>query len=183
MPDLHLDLLDRVSIASPCSAQWEDMSGDDVTRHCASCNLDVHNLSAMTRAEANAFLQSHTDGRICARFYRRLDGTVITQDCPVGIAGMRARMARTAGRVAAALVLLIGGGVLADQSSRGPFGRLRLRTVQPIQLLAEKLFPAAPNLGPMPRRKFRGFLGGASILALPPLPSSSGPAGFPEHRA
>ena len=26
-----------------------------------------------------------TQGRLCVRFYRRADGTVLTQDCPVGL--------------------------------------------------------------------------------------------------
>jgi hypothetical protein len=176
MAEIHLDLLDRVSIASPCPARWEDMSGDDVTRHCASCNLDVHNLSAMRRAEANAFLLSHTGGRVCARLYRRLDGTIITQDCPVGLAGVRARMVRAAGRAAAALVLLIGGGVLADQSARTPFGKLRLRTVEPIRQLTEALFPAAPNLGPMPTRWSTCTAGSIAILPATPAPSTARPA-------
>jgi hypothetical protein len=104
----------------------------------------------MTRTDAIVFLQSHAEGRLCARIYRRSDGTVLTSDCPVGVAAIRARAVQAAGRAAAALVLLIGGGVLADQASRTPFGRMRLRAVQPIRLLAEQLFPAAPNLGRIP---------------------------------
>lgn len=106
--DIHLSLLDRVQIASPCPAKWEDMAGDDMTRHCSQCDLDVHNLSAMTREQAEAFLRSHLDGgRVCGRVYRRSDGTILTRDCPVGLAAIRARARRTFGRVAAALAALV----------------------------------------------------------------------------
>ncbi|HZW05892.1 MAG TPA: hypothetical protein VFF65_02120 [Phycisphaerales bacterium] len=105
---VSLPLLDRVQIAAPCHARWEDMTGDERTRHCAECRLDVHNLSAMTRTEAEAFLRERLGGeggRLCARIYRRADGTVLTADCPVGLAALRARARRGALRVAAALGL------------------------------------------------------------------------------
>lgn len=109
---ISLPLLDRLQIASPCSAKWEEMSGDERTRHCAQCNLSVHNLSGMRRVEAEAFLQTHLEadgqrpgGRVCTRFYRRADGTILTADCPVGLAAVRARARRTVARAAAAIGL------------------------------------------------------------------------------
>ena len=73
-----------IRIASPCTANWYRMAGDDRVRHCAQCNLDVFNLSAMTPAEISALLERR-EGRICARFYQRKDGTMLTQNCPVGM--------------------------------------------------------------------------------------------------
>ena len=51
-----LPLLERVSIASPCTARWEDMRGDERRRHCGSCRLQVYNLSGMSRADAEALV-------------------------------------------------------------------------------------------------------------------------------
>lgn len=85
--------LDLIQIASPCTANWNDMAGDERTRHCSQCNLHVFNLSDMTREEAAAFLAERT-GRTCVRMFKRTDGTVLTQDCPVGIAAVRARLVR-----------------------------------------------------------------------------------------
>jgi hypothetical protein len=79
----RLPLLDRIQVASPCSEGWEDMSGNERRRFCGKCQKHVYNLSAMTSDEAEA-LVFETEGRICVRFYRRADGTVLTQDCPVG---------------------------------------------------------------------------------------------------
>jgi hypothetical protein len=75
--------LDSVRIASPCKADWNEMAGDDRVRFCGTCAKNVYNLSAMTREEAERLLVQ-TEGRVCARLYRRTDGTVLTTDCPVG---------------------------------------------------------------------------------------------------
>ncbi|HQY63795.1 MAG: hypothetical protein IPF92_30525 [Myxococcales bacterium] len=99
----HLPLLDQVRVASPCNARWEDMTGDDKTRFCGKCEKNVYNLSAMTRDEAE-LLVLEREGQLCARFYRRADGTMITQDCPVGVRRKRLRLVG---------VLAIGGGMAA----------------------------------------------------------------------
>jgi hypothetical protein len=95
--------LDRIRIASPCPITWEQMSGNDSVRFCNHCRLNVYNLSTLSKAEAEALVAS-TEGRLCARLYRRSDGTVLTKDCPVGLQALRRRMARTA----AAVFALIG---------------------------------------------------------------------------
>lgn len=97
--------LDRIRIASPCPITWEQMSGDDSVRSCNRCQLNVYNLSSLSRAEAEALLAS-TEGRLCARVYRRSDGTVLTKDCPVGLQALRRRMARTAAAVFALIPTL-----------------------------------------------------------------------------
>lgn len=78
-------VLDRLSIASPCSADWNQMVGDERRRFCGQCRLHVHDLSRMTRDEAQSLLQQAGQGRVCVRFYRRADGKVLTRDCPVGL--------------------------------------------------------------------------------------------------
>ncbi|MBK6465306.1 MAG: hypothetical protein IPF92_30530 [Myxococcales bacterium] len=87
----RLPMLDAVSIASPCSARWEGMVGDDRARFCGKCEKNVYNLSALTRDEAEAVLRAK-EGELCVRLYRREDGTVLTQDCPVGVRRKRMRV-------------------------------------------------------------------------------------------
>jgi hypothetical protein len=89
----HTNPLDKVQIAAPCSAVWNEMHGDDRKRYCSECKLNVYNLSAMTRREAENFL-INSEGRICVKFYRRSDGTVLTQDCPVGWKIVKRRMSK-----------------------------------------------------------------------------------------
>lgn len=105
---VHLDILD---IPNPCTEDWSRMSGDERSRFCGTCKNHVYNLSAMTREEAEALL-SHSDGRVCVRFYRRADGTVVTADCtPERFAAAR-RRARRALVFAAAMVTTTIGTVL-----------------------------------------------------------------------
>ncbi len=107
------DFLDRMRIASPCNVGWENMTGDDRTRFCDQCSLHVYNISAMTRDEV-AVLVKNTEGRICARLYRRADGTVLTRDCPVGLRALRRRVAKVAGAALTAVLSLCA--VAAGQS-------------------------------------------------------------------
>ena len=97
------DLLDRIRIASPCAASWESMSGSQRARFCSQCSLHVYDISQLTRREALDLI-ARTEGRLCARIYRRADGTVLTRDCPVGLRALRRRMARVAGASLAAVL-------------------------------------------------------------------------------
>ncbi len=97
------DFLERMRIASPCDVSWERMTGDDKARFCRQCNLHVYNISEMTKTQVES-LVADTEGRICARLYRRADGTVLTKDCPVGLRALKKRVARIAG---AALTMLL----------------------------------------------------------------------------
>ncbi len=82
--------LNDIKIASPCPADWNEMYGDGRKRFCGDCKLNVYNLSGMTRDEAEALVMN-AEGRLCVRFYKRADGSVITQDCPVGWAKVKQR--------------------------------------------------------------------------------------------
>lgn len=80
----QLKVLNDVDVASPCSADWDGMEGDEKVRYCGECRLHVFNLSAMDLEEAAEKVSQATD-RLCVRFFRRHDGTILTQDCPVGV--------------------------------------------------------------------------------------------------
>jgi hypothetical protein len=110
-------LLDRVHIAAPCSADWKEMRGDERVRFCGSCSLNVYNLSAMTRREAER-LVVQSEGRLCVRFYRRADGTTLTQNCPVGLRALKRRASRVASAVAAATFSFFAGLGLSPQTKK-----------------------------------------------------------------
>jgi hypothetical protein len=69
------------------------MAGTDRVRFCGQCGLSVYNISGMGHAEAESFIEE-AQGRTCVRFYRRQDGTILTQDCPGGPRRVGARVAR-----------------------------------------------------------------------------------------
>ncbi|MEP6902688.1 MAG: hypothetical protein ABJA66_13130 [Actinomycetota bacterium] len=87
--------LDNIKVASPCPANWNEMYGNERQRFCSECKLNVYNLSDMSRREAENFL-INAEGRVCLKFYRRADGTVITKDCPVGWQAVKRRVSHTA---------------------------------------------------------------------------------------
>lgn len=80
------------------------MDGDERVRHCSQCSRNVYDLSALTRRQAED-LVFEEEGRLCVRFYRRADGTVLTSDCPEG--------ARTWWRRASILIGTLSVGILA----------------------------------------------------------------------
>jgi hypothetical protein len=117
-------VLDDIRVATPCNADWDDMSGDERVRFCGKCEKNVYNLSAMSRLEAEALVRDNEGGRRCVRFFQRPDGTVLTQDCPVGVrnAQWRNRAWRSFSTAAAAAGLafgLFGGRANADLCVKG----------------------------------------------------------------
>ncbi|MCA1635450.1 MAG: hypothetical protein LC802_17610 [Acidobacteria bacterium] len=100
--------LDGVRVAKPCSADWASMAGDERARFCNLCDLHVYNLSGMSRRDAEALI-TNTEGRLCVRFYRREDGTILTRDCPVGLRALRRRVSRIANAVMSAALGFFGG--------------------------------------------------------------------------
>ncbi len=176
-PTIHLDLLSQVRIASPCTARWDEMTGDERTRLCSQCNLCVHNLSAMTHSEAEALVAGAGQASgVCVRLYRRADGTVITQDCPVGFARARAAARKMAARIAAALAFALAGGAAAATTSKSPWaGALRLRALQPFAAITTWLTPSAPPLGPITRNPGSYIMGKVSMPYIPPPPGPPPP--------
>ncbi len=75
MPKIFLN---DISIASPCSADWNSMRGNDQVRFCEHCNLNVHDLSAMSRMRAER-LVSRSNGRLCVRFISDSAGLLMSQ--------------------------------------------------------------------------------------------------------
>ena len=150
-------VLDLIQVASPCSMSWHEMEGDDRVRFCDECSLNVYNLSGMKRAEAEALVTS-TEGRLCVRYHQRADGTVITRDCPIGVAAARRAVARLVGIVAAVCVALVSAAWAIGTGSRSRDGGLEQ---------AEPFRSVARRLAPPPTRFI--VLGGAAVL--PPLPA------------
>ena len=100
--------LKNLKIASPCSMSWDAMAGDERKRFCGECKLNVYNLSGMTKYDAEHLLRT-TEGRLCVRYYQRIDGTILTKDCPVGWAKVKQRLSLAATAAFSLLVSLFAG--------------------------------------------------------------------------
>jgi hypothetical protein len=108
--------LDNLQIAAPCNADWAKMKGDERVRFCDSCEKHVYNLSSLSRVDAERLIAKHEGPPPCVRLYKRRDGTVITNDCPVG------RRRRRLRRIVAASIggTLLAAGAMLSRWRRGP---------------------------------------------------------------
>jgi hypothetical protein len=155
------EILTQIRVASPCNAAWDQMDGDERSRFCRACSKHVYNLSEMSRTEAEALVREK-EGRLCVRFYRRRDGTVLTDNCPVGLRAMRR-----------ALLMQIGfvGSVMAAVPILAPLGRW----LKPESPLWEKepFHTAGLRLGII--KPQRMMIMGAMAAPSQPSPPSPGP--------
>ena len=101
MPD-RLHSLDVIQIKQPCDADWDAMHGDAGRRYCGECELDVHDLSAMRRRDAERLVTGAAKGRVCVMMRRDDDGRVLTLE---GVRRQRRRAARA--RLATVLGLAV----------------------------------------------------------------------------
>ncbi len=123
--------LNHVRVAAPCAADWARMHGNDRVRFCDRCNLNVYNLSAMSLRESEQLIM-RTEDRLCVRFYRRADGTVLTQNCPVGLHALKRRISKIAGAIFAAVTsFFVSTGITMIPRSSAP-------AVQPVPIAVEE---------------------------------------------
>lgn len=148
-------LLSRTRVATPCRAEWAQMVGDDKSRYCGSCQKNVYNLSAMSGKEAAALIREK-EGNLCIRYYQRADGTVMTQDCPVGVAAVKRKITRA---FAAVVVGVASGLMLVAEGFR--FG------ADKPSLVTERLQVWAERIHPTPEPPRPAIAGGISIAPAP----------------
>ena len=71
------NFLNNITIPAPCTADWDSMIGNDQVRFCEHCTLEVHNLSLLTRNQAQR-LVARSKGRLCIRYHHDSTGRPIT---------------------------------------------------------------------------------------------------------
>ena len=154
-----LNSLDDVRVASPCDAAWDAMrpvtdSDGARARFFGSCEKNVYDLSAMTRQDAMDLIERH-EGRCCVRFYQRPDGTVLTEDCPVGVRALLKRAERRTLMAAAAGVGAIAAFVAFLAGQNNPVScqlqtvEQRIESITPPPLPVERVM-GEPMMGGMP---------------------------------
>lgn len=132
MSDADNELLSRLIMTNPCDVPWSSMEGDERSRFCGQCKLNVYNIAQMSSKEAANLIRSSED-RICLRLYRRSDGTVLTDNCPRALKRIRDRVRAT---VAVLLTLVVSLGLLSSAQAQG--------------LVGARLDPGGYSLGPDP---------------------------------
>jgi hypothetical protein len=82
----------------------------------------------MSRQEAEALINK-TEGRLCVRFYRRADGSILTQNCPVGLRAIKRRVSWAAQVVLGMVLSFVSGlGLYIFHLGRKPYPLLDNRT-------------------------------------------------------
>jgi hypothetical protein len=161
------ELLANVKVASPCSARWGHMVGDDRARFCAQCQKHVYNLSNLTADEAAALIRER-EGSLCARFYRRVDGTVLTSDCPIGASQVWVRFRRLLGTAAALMLLGVTVPLIAKSPNRDELPRAKVYRAWDDAILTIKTW-----LGRPPARTM--VMGEICVVPPPSNPPASPP--------
>jgi hypothetical protein len=169
-----LATLDLIQIATPCEASWDEMRGDDRVRFCGQCKLNVYNLTDMPRDEAENLIHER-EGRLCVRFFKRDDGTVLTRDCPVGLRAVRQRLIRSAAALAGLLLAMIGGTAFGSRLSRWLPNSLRT----PSQSLSQWVEPTPDPIACQPPAMMGKMFMGEMALP-PPVPVYTVPIGETE---
>jgi hypothetical protein len=145
--------LSNIKISSPCSQDWDEMIGSERKRFCGECKLNVYNLSGMSRAEAEDLLLN-SEGRLCVRFYKRADGSVLTKDCPVGWQAIKRRVSRTAAAFASLILGVTSGLGFMSAFSQNGNGKTTfphtLTTPTPERLMGAIAMPT-PKTTPTPK--------------------------------
>ena len=114
------------------------MTGTERVRDCSQCSRKVFNISEMSTVEAEEFLKENGDSQ-CLAYYRRKDGTIITDDCPVGLRKIRntlRRLRRAAGFLISTIFSI---GAACAQTPQPTAGAVKINTAeqQPVRTLGE----------------------------------------------
>ncbi len=76
----EIPLLNQVHIEKPCTADWDTMTtiqGGQV-KHCAHCQKNVYNISAMTEQDAEKLLAEMPN--LCVRYAQNDEGKILTEE-------------------------------------------------------------------------------------------------------
>ena len=171
--------LDIISVAEPCTLEWDTMLGSGAVRYCRLCKKNVYDLSDMSRAEAEELVFAH-GGDLCVRFYRRADGTVMTEDCaPTRTERARRASRRALGAVGAAFALGLGAVASLHSFGGSASQTKRAERVEPMSGKFPKPIGEPEEPGPPPPfdevddgETLMGALMDVSELDLPPSDSA-----------
>lgn len=60
-----------------CTEDWSSFSGDDHSRHCDRCDKRVHDLTTMTRREAEGLFERRRAQDLCVRYHHDGQGRIL----------------------------------------------------------------------------------------------------------
>jgi hypothetical protein len=135
--------LEVLKIESPCPADWSRMTGDKRNQFCEHCQKHVHDLTQMTRSEAEELICRNA-GNLCLRFARDQADTVVTLD-------YAAKPLRRGWTLRAATMALIAAcaSTLGISKPAAPLILPATGKIMPVYVLGEMMpFPQPPTTAP-----------------------------------
>ncbi|MDR3615995.1 MAG: hypothetical protein P4L53_20730 [Candidatus Obscuribacterales bacterium] len=163
MEDGTRDIINNLRIASPCPMLWGDMqrTHEEAVRFCGDCHKKVYDVSKMSAKETTMLLQKAevSGASICMQLYRRADGTILTDDCPVGMRRIRDTWRKLRSTAAAFVVFLCSQSLFAqgkDLAAQSKSSSTRPRVPVP----SDSAVPPPP-----PGVRFGGMIPPPPILA------------------
>lgn len=128
-------LLQQLYIAAPCDVPWDSMTGDERKRFCGQCKLNVYNVEKLAPSEVVSLIQENK-GKVCMQLYRRQDGTILTENCPVGLRKLRdkaRRLTKVAATVFTWLALTNGADAQSEKRMEDFYTRGRVEVMGPVE--------------------------------------------------
>ena len=89
------DLLTQLEIKKPCSADWDQMTGNSRIRFCEHCQLSVNDLSSLTLKRVRRLI-AKSKGQLCVRYHRDPAGNPILAQVPEKLNRIGKRVSRVA---------------------------------------------------------------------------------------
>ncbi len=89
------DLSKQLKIKNPCSANWDQMIGNDWVRFCEHCHLTVNDLTPLTPKRVHRLI-ADSKGRLCVRYRVTREGTPILKAVPQQLHQIRKRVSKFA---------------------------------------------------------------------------------------
>lgn len=120
------DLSRQLEVKTPCTANWDQMSGNDKVRFCEHCQLEVNDLTSLTPKRIRR-LMTKSKGRLCVRYHRGPDGKPLIRQVPGKLHQISKRFSRVAAGVFTATLSL---GSATGQQSTSSVTYQRVFTVQ-----------------------------------------------------
>ncbi|MDR3615456.1 MAG: hypothetical protein P4L53_17995 [Candidatus Obscuribacterales bacterium] len=119
--DTENSFLNDIQIASPCPVSWGDMAptSEDAKRFCGNCRKHVYSIDRLSANEARELILGAcaNNSSVCVRLFKRADGTIITDDCPVGLRRIRNTWRQLKTAVASAVLFIVALPAVADDSN------------------------------------------------------------------
>jgi hypothetical protein len=142
-----------VPIEAPCDEDWDRMrsASGGCRRRCDRCAEDVHDLSAMSEAEARVFLDATADRDVCIAYTHDERGVIrFAEPAPLVPLVPLARVRRRPSPLTEAAKLASAASVAALLSACTPHDRGETPAVvsDPIEQAAEPMIVIPPSDGP-----------------------------------